>query len=113
VNTVAFEGDNGAVTGLQCVRIDEKMKPIAGTEFTLPADLILLAMGFVSPVKDGLLTETWRVAGSARQRARRHNEIRFVTIQGLCLRRHAPRPVARRFGPSEKADNAPPLSTRP
>jgi glutamate synthase (NADPH/NADH) small chain len=57
VNTVAFEGDNGAVTGLQCVRIDEKMKPIAGTEFTLPADLILLAMGFVSPVKDGLLDE--------------------------------------------------------
>jgi len=57
VNTVAFEGDNGAVTGLQCVRIDEKMKPIAGTEFTLPADLILLAMGFVSPVKDGLLAE--------------------------------------------------------
>jgi glutamate synthase (NADPH/NADH) small chain len=57
VNTVAFDGDNGAVTGLQCVRIDEKMKPIAGTEFTLPADLILLAMGFVSPVKDGLLDE--------------------------------------------------------
>ena len=57
VNTVAFEGENGAVTGLQCVRIDEKMKPIAGTEFTLPADLILLAMGFVSPVKDGLLAE--------------------------------------------------------
>jgi glutamate synthase (NADPH/NADH) small chain len=57
VNTVAFEGDNGAVTGLQCVRIDEKMKPIAGTEFTLPADLVLLAMGFVSPVKDGLLAE--------------------------------------------------------
>ena len=57
VNTVAFEGDHGAVTGLQCVRIDEKMKPIAGTEFSLPADLILLAMGFVSPVKDGLLAE--------------------------------------------------------
>jgi glutamate synthase (NADPH/NADH) small chain len=57
VNTVAFEGDSGVVTGLQCVRIDEKMKPIAGTEFTLPADLILLAMGFVSPVKDGLLAE--------------------------------------------------------
>jgi glutamate synthase (NADPH/NADH) small chain len=57
VNTVAFEGDSGVVTGLQCVRIDEKMKPIAGTEFTLPADLVLLAMGFVSPVKDGLLAE--------------------------------------------------------
>jgi glutamate synthase (NADPH/NADH) small chain len=57
VNTVAFEGDNGAVTGLRCVRIDEKMKPIEGSEFTLPADLVLLAMGFVSPVKEGLLTE--------------------------------------------------------
>jgi glutamate synthase (NADPH/NADH) small chain len=57
VNTVAFEGDNGAVTGLKCVRVDEKFKAIEGTEFTLRADLVLLAMGFVSPVKEGLLSE--------------------------------------------------------
>jgi glutamate synthase (NADPH) small chain len=57
VNTVAFEGENGAVTGLNCVRVDEKFKPIEGTEFTLKADLVLLAMGFVSPVKEGLLSE--------------------------------------------------------
>ena len=57
VNTIAFEGENGAVTGLKCVHVDEKFKPIEGTEFTLKADLILLAMGFVSPVKEGLLSE--------------------------------------------------------
>jgi glutamate synthase (NADPH/NADH) small chain len=39
------------------VRLDGAMKPIAGTEFPLRADLVLLAMGFVSPVKEGLLTE--------------------------------------------------------
>jgi glutamate synthase (NADPH) small chain len=57
VTTAAFEGENGVVTGLKCMRVDDKLKPIAGTEFTLRADLVLLAMGFVSPVKEGLLTE--------------------------------------------------------
>ena len=57
VTTLAFEGENGAVTGLRCARIDEKFKPIEGGEFTLKADLVLLAMGFVSPVKDGMLAE--------------------------------------------------------
>jgi glutamate synthase (NADPH/NADH) small chain len=57
VTTLGFEGENGVVTGLRCARIDEKFKPIEGTEFTLRAELVLLAMGFVSPVKAGLLTE--------------------------------------------------------
>ena len=57
VTTTAFEGENGVVTGLKCARLDEKMKPIEGSEFTLKADLVLLAMGFISPVKDGLLAE--------------------------------------------------------
>jgi glutamate synthase (NADPH/NADH) small chain len=57
VNTAAFEGENGVVTGLKCLRVDDKMKPIAGSEFTLRADLVLLAMGFVSPLKEGLLAE--------------------------------------------------------
>ena len=47
----------GAVTGIECVRVDEKMKTIEGSEFTLKADLVLLAMGFVAPVKDGMLAE--------------------------------------------------------
>jgi glutamate synthase (NADPH/NADH) small chain len=57
VNTVRFEGENGVVTGIECVRVDEKMRPIGGSEFTLKADLVLLAMGFLSPVKDGMLEE--------------------------------------------------------
>jgi glutamate synthase (NADPH/NADH) small chain len=56
VTTTAFEGEN-VVTGLRCTRVDDKMKPVADSDFTLRADLVLLAMGFVSPLKDGLLTE--------------------------------------------------------
>jgi glutamate synthase (NADPH/NADH) small chain len=57
VMTTVVEGENGVVTGLRCVRVDSKMQPIPDTEFTLKADLVLLAMGFVSPVRDGLLAE--------------------------------------------------------
>jgi len=57
VMTRKFEGEHGAVTGIECVRVDEKMKTIEGSEFTLKADLVLLAMGFVAPVKDGMLAE--------------------------------------------------------
>jgi glutamate synthase (NADPH/NADH) small chain len=57
VMTTAVEGENGVVTGLRCMRVDSKMQPIADTEFTLKADLVLLAMGFVSPVRDGLLAD--------------------------------------------------------
>jgi glutamate synthase (NADPH/NADH) small chain len=57
VMTTAFEGENGAVTALRCVRVDDKLKPIPHSEFTLQADLVLLAMGFVSPVQQGLLAE--------------------------------------------------------
>jgi glutamate synthase (NADPH/NADH) small chain len=57
VMTKNFEGENGAVTGLVCAKLDDKMKPIEGTEFTLKADLVLLAMGFISPVKEGMLSD--------------------------------------------------------
>jgi glutamate synthase (NADPH/NADH) small chain len=57
VMTRKFEGENGVVTGIDCVRVDEKMKPIPGGDFVLKADLVLLAMGFVSPIKDGLLEQ--------------------------------------------------------
>jgi glutamate synthase (NADPH/NADH) small chain len=55
VLTQSFEGANGKVAKLNCVKVDAKFQPIPGTEFTLDADLVLLAMGFVSPVKEGLL----------------------------------------------------------
>ncbi len=40
---------------LRCVRVDAKMQEIAGSSFEIEADLVLLAMGFVSPLHEGLL----------------------------------------------------------
>lgn len=61
-------GDGETVTGLECVRVEwsgGQMQEVAGSEFTIPADLILLAMGFVGPKKAGLLEQAG-VALSAR-----------------------------------------------
>ncbi|MEG9861215.1 MAG: glutamate synthase subunit beta [Parvularculales bacterium] len=57
VMTKRFESEGGRVTTLECVRLDGSMTPIEGTEFVLRADLVLLAMGFVHPIYDGLLEE--------------------------------------------------------
>src|ERR1700722_10965871 len=50
-----FSGSDGKVAKLHCVHVDDKFKPVAGTEFELDAQLVLLAMGFVHPVHEGLL----------------------------------------------------------
>jgi glutamate synthase (NADPH/NADH) small chain len=55
VMTAKFTGENGAVKKLHCIRVDAKMKPIPGSEFEIAADLVLLAMGFVHPVHEGLI----------------------------------------------------------
>ena len=56
VMTKSFSGENGEVKTLHCVKVDGGMKEIPGSEFELKADLVLLAMGFVHPLHDGLLT---------------------------------------------------------
>jgi len=55
VMTTKFSGENGAVRKLHCVRVDSKIKPIPGSGFDLDADLVLLAMGFVHPVYEGMI----------------------------------------------------------
>jgi glutamate synthase (NADPH/NADH) small chain len=56
VNTVKFVGDeNGNVKELHCVKVDNKFQPVPGSEFVLKADLVLLAMGFLGPVQEGML----------------------------------------------------------
>jgi glutamate synthase (NADPH/NADH) small chain len=63
VNTLRFSGQDGGVSGLECVRLEwargadgqTRMAPIAGSEFTVEADLVLLAMGFTGPMHEGLL----------------------------------------------------------
>ena len=54
ITTKAFIGENGKVTGLKAARVewkDGRMQEIAGSEFTIQADLVLLAMGFISPTQ--------------------------------------------------------------
>jgi glutamate synthase (NADPH/NADH) small chain len=58
VNTEEFVGSDGQVTGLRAheVRMENgKFVRVDGTDFELAADLVLLAMGFVGPEREGLL----------------------------------------------------------
>ncbi|MCE3272945.1 MAG: gtlD, partial [Ramlibacter sp.] len=71
IATKEFIGDKGKVTGLKTVHVemkDGKFVEIAGTEKEYKADLVLLAMGFVSPVQSVL--EGFKVDKDARGNAR-------------------------------------------
>ncbi len=60
VLTKEVVGEDGRVTGLKCTRIewvDRQMTEIPHSEFVIPADLILLAMGFLGPRQTGLLAQ--------------------------------------------------------
>jgi glutamate synthase (NADPH/NADH) small chain len=58
VSTVRFTGDeDGNVRQLHAVRVDSKLQAIPGTEFTVDADLVLLAMGFLGPVRNGMIEQ--------------------------------------------------------
>ena len=48
-------GEKGQVKKLHCTHVDAKFKPVPGTEFEIEGDLVLLAMGFVHPVHEGML----------------------------------------------------------
>ena len=71
IATKAFVGEGGKVKALKAVRLewkDGRMNEVAGSEFTLPADLVLLAMGFVSPVQS--ILESFGVEKDARGNAK-------------------------------------------
>ncbi len=67
VMTKRFEGENGRLTRLHAVRLRfgepdpatgrRPMDEIQGSDFSVPADLVLLALGFVHPVHDGLVED--------------------------------------------------------
>ncbi len=58
VATVRFESDGkGNVAKLVCAQSGSDFKPVPGTEFELKADLVLLAMGFIQPVHEGMVQE--------------------------------------------------------
>ncbi|AEG91892.1 glutamate synthase subunit beta [Ramlibacter tataouinensis] len=71
IATKEFIGEKGKVTGLKTVRVewkDGRMQEVPGTEQTLKADLVLLAMGFVSPVAS--ILEAFGVDKDARGNAK-------------------------------------------
>ncbi len=55
--TQEFFGEDGKVTDVDVIEVDAKFRPIPGTETTLKADLVLLAMGFVNPIHEGMITD--------------------------------------------------------
>jgi glutamate synthase (NADPH) small chain len=60
ISTKTFQGADGQLTGLETVRVTlegGRMQPIAGTEQVLPAELVLLAMGFVGPERAGVIEQ--------------------------------------------------------
>jgi glutamate synthase (NADPH/NADH) small chain len=65
VLTKSFEGNDGEVSKLNCVNVEwikepngkMKMVEIEGSEFSFEADLVLLAMGFIHPILEGLIEE--------------------------------------------------------
>ncbi len=57
VTTTSIGGADGKVTHINCARVDEKFQPVADSAFELKADLVLLAMGFVHPIAEGMLAE--------------------------------------------------------
>lgn len=64
VSTKSFEGEHGEVKIANCVKVEWKneggrwvMSEVPGSEFTIKAERVFLAMGFVNPVKEGMLAD--------------------------------------------------------
>lgn len=75
ISTKAFVGENGKLTGLKTVQVefkDGKFSEVPGSEKEYPADLVLLAMGFVNPV--GTILEAFGVSKDPRGNAKAHTE---------------------------------------
>ncbi|KHJ56138.1 glutamate synthase [Aureimonas altamirensis] len=57
IATLDFVGEDGQLTGVRCAQVDEKRRPVEGTEFVIRADLAFIAIGFAGPDPEGLLAE--------------------------------------------------------
>jgi glutamate synthase (NADPH/NADH) small chain len=57
VATLEFIGEDGVLTGVTCCEVDERRKPVPGTEFVIKADLAFIAIGFRGPFTDSVLKE--------------------------------------------------------
>ncbi|MGR9052623.1 MAG: glutamate synthase subunit beta [Gammaproteobacteria bacterium] len=98
VATQSFVGDeNGNLKALNCIKVEWnkddagnwRMSEVAGSEFQLQADLALLAMGFLHPVREGMLEELGvaldprgNVAGSTQGPKAYHTSVEGVFAAG-------------------------------
>ena len=59
IATTKFSGEVGSVMRLHAVRVGPapKFEPIPGSDFTIDADLVLIAMGFLGPVRNGMIEQ--------------------------------------------------------
>ncbi len=59
IATTKFTGEAGQVQHLHAVRVGPppKFEPLPGTDFTMEADLVLIAMGFLGPVRNGMIEQ--------------------------------------------------------
>jgi glutamate synthase (NADPH/NADH) small chain len=59
IATAKFSGNASGVNRLHAVRVGPppKFEPIPGSDFTMEADLVLIAMGFLGPVRNGMIDQ--------------------------------------------------------
>jgi glutamate synthase (NADPH) small chain len=55
--TLGLAGENGVLSHVRCARADAGRKPLANTEFNLPADLVFIALGFSGVLQTGLIAD--------------------------------------------------------
>lgn len=104
MTTQAFVGDAGQLRAIRLARVEwqavkgrQTMLRCRAAAFRAPADLVLLAMGFVHPVREGLLQDLG-VGRMAVQCAGERAGLSDFAEQGVQRGRYAPWSVAGRLG---------------
>ena len=109
---------SSATTTATCARlrahevemVDGRFEKVEGTDFELPCELVLLAMGFVGPRAERPARAARRRARPARQRGPRRR-LRHQRRRRVRVRRHGPRPEPHRVGHRRGPQLPPPRST--
>ncbi|MGB8734480.1 MAG: glutamate synthase subunit beta [Candidatus Sulfotelmatobacter sp.] len=80
IATTKFSGESGRVKQLHAVRVGPppKFEPIPGSDFTIDADLVLIAMGFLGPVRNGMIEQLGVVLDPRGNVATDHNYMSSV-----------------------------------
>jgi len=92
VMTKHLSGENGQLKKLHGIRLEygpkdpatgrQAMKEVPGSEFEVEVDLLLLAMGFLGPVKNGLLSDL-KVELDARGNVKTDEKTRMTSVDGV------------------------------